>query len=277
MFKTISNPQFESLFQYPEDRPHRETKGIRGLSRNPDLFARIWDHGIDESLSRQRSSDVAFLRLTGPDGEKVPVCRKRYWYPSLRDRFKGFLRNTFFGMSRARREFRSLSTLYDIGCSVIRPVACGEERTLRLLGRAFIVTEVMPGTRTLEMVLRSTPHSIADRRILAARLGCWVRSFHDRGFRDRDLLSRNILVHETRTGIAFSKIDSGKARGGNLPPGSGKACLRDLADLARDTAPHVSRQDMLRSLLAYLAAHRIDGQVRWYIERIATLAESAKN
>ena len=81
-----------------------------------------------------------------------------------------------------------------------------------------------PGTR-----IKICGVTRAEDAVLAARLGCWVRSFHDRGFRDRDLLSRNILVHETRTGAAFSKIDSGKARGGKLPPGSGKVCLRDLA------------------------------------------------
>jgi hypothetical protein len=159
-----------------------------------------------------------------------------------------------------------------MGCSRIRPLACGEDRTFRLLRRAFILTEEISGTTSLEELLRSSEFprlSLADRMELAARLGCWVRSLHDRGFRDRALHPRNILVHRDDKPLSFSKIDSGKGTGGSMPPGSGRIFIQDLADLHAGTRQLTTNQDRLRFLLAYLAAPRVDGEVRFVLDRLA--------
>jgi len=220
---------------------------------------------------------VNLVRLPHPIDRSGRAVLKRYWYPSLSDRLKGFFRNTFFGMCRAAREFRSLSRLCHIGCARVRPIAAGEDRRARLLKRAFILTEYVPGTRSLEEILRSQtirtwPH--ARRRRLAAHLGAWIRTMHDRGFRDRDLFARNILVHQSTSmdspngGFGLSKIDSSAATGGRAQPGTGRPFLRDLIDLDRDVNSSASQPDRLRFVLAYLAAFSLDSEVRTLVGHI---------
>jgi hypothetical protein len=239
-------------------------------------FNDLWNLVSEETVSSQRTSSVTIVRLPDclsedEDGRTRRGFLKKYWYPTFASRLKGFFRNTFFGMSRAAREFGCLSRLNDLGCSIVRPLAVGEHRTLRLLQRAFILTEEIPGTLSLEQFLRSAAFNalpLAGRRELAARLGCWVRALHDRGFRDRDLHPRNVLVHAGGGAAAFSKIDSGAASGGRTPPGSGRIFERDLVDLHSGVRALTSRQDRLRFLLAYLAAPRVDAEVRFTLARL---------
>jgi hypothetical protein len=256
MKKIILNPRVENLFRLPA----------------AGAFDHLWGLDPSQVISQQRTSDVAVITLPGPSGTSIEVFRKRYWYRRIQDRLKGALRNTFLGMSRAAREFRHLERLCDQGCSRVRPVGCGEERTLRLLSRAFILTEKLVNTQTLEQVVGSSEFAAApleERRRLAARLGNWVRTLHDRGFRDRDLFVRNILVHCQGKAIAFSKIDSGAGTGGLGVPGGGRYYLRDLGDLNRDVASTVTRQDRMRFLLSYLAAPRVDREVRGLVDLLA--------
>lgn len=257
-------PEFEHLFTAREARS----------------FDAIWNLKSEKIFSENRTSDVHVVALHGDGGEgdRAPErlgVLKRYWYPHLSDRLKGFFRNTFFGMCRAAREFRSLSRLRRLDCTIVRPIAVGEDRSLRLLKRAFIVTEFIPGTRSLAEILESPAFRewpTLRRRRLAADLGCWVRSLHDRRFHDRDLFARNILVHESPSGsgqpglltyrFLFSKIDSSAASGGLAEPGTGRPYLRDLSDLDRDVGKGASRQDRLRFLLAYLATDSLGNELR---------------
>ena len=259
MLKTVFNPEFAHLFE-------------RSSTCN---FESIWNSEPIQIFTAQRTSDVRIVQIPGAAEHDHRAVLKRYWYPRLSDRLKGFFRNTFFGMCRAAREFRSLTRLGSVGCSLVRPIAIGEARTLRLLERSFILTEYLPGTKTLEDVLLSRSFRtwpFARRRKLAADLGCWVRAIHDRRFHDRDFFARNILVHRSppRTGrsrtetsrFLFSKIDSSAATGGKAQPGAGRPFLRDLIDLDRDVGMGASRTDRLRFLLAYMATFRMNAEVR---------------
>jgi len=265
MLRTVINQEFQHIFE----------------DRSAENFESIWNLESVRIFSTQRTSDVHVVRFPARTHGAGRAVLKRYWYPSLSDRLKGFFRNTFFGMCRAAREFRSLSRLGQVNCSLVRPIAAGEDRTVRLLKRAFILTEHIPGTRSLEEILRSPafttwPH--AQRRRLAAHLGAWVRAIHDRGFHDRDLFGRNILVHRSldrsepvraqRCGFVLSKIDSSAATGGRAQPGTGRPFLRDLIDLDRDVGSSASEQDLLRFLLAYLAAFGLNSEVRTLVGHI---------
>jgi hypothetical protein len=257
MFNFFLNPKFEKLFHL------NQAEG----------FTQFWNLPALRAVTRRRTSDVCRVTLPGSD---VTAYLKRYWYPSLYDRSKGFFRNTFFGMSRAAREYRSLSRLCAARCSRVRPIAYGEERTLRLLKRAFIITEELPGSITLEDLCRSASFDAwpsRRRRRLFAALGNWVRTFHDRGFRDGDLFSRNIVVHEKGEDFAFSKIDSPAGSGGGKPPGSGSVFPRDIVDLDADTAGTVNEPDRLRFLLAYLAESGVNSAVRFFLTRTMTRRE----
>jgi len=113
---------------------------------------------------------------------------------------------------------------------------------------------------------RTWPSS--QRRLLSSGLGTWVRSLHDRGYRDRDLYSRNILVHRGKGIYTFSKIDSPAGDGGKAAPGRGRPFLKDLADLNKDVAGFVNHQDRLRFLLAYLSSFRVNSEARTYIAHV---------
>ncbi len=240
-----------------------------------ERFDRFWNLDVLSPVTEQRTSSVSLVALPESTcfGTSSPETAylKRYWFPSLRDRLKGFFRNTFFRSSRAFREYSSLLILNSNGLSRVRPIAYGEERTFRLLRRAFIVTENIPGTTTLKELLLSSGLDalpLAQRRILAARLGAWTRSIHDIGFEDRGFLPRNILLHRDGDKLAFSKIDSPKARGGGKAPGTGRKSAVDLIDLERECTSRVSRQDKLRFVLAYLASPRVDSEVRALLSRL---------
>lgn len=53
---------------------------------------------------------------------------KKYWYPTPRDRWSGFHRGTFLGISKVQREFENLARLRSFGLDAPAPVAYGEER-----------------------------------------------------------------------------------------------------------------------------------------------------
>lgn len=241
----------------------------------------LWNLEPEVRITSSRTSDVSRVRLPPPllgsvSGE---AYRKRYWYPRPRDRWKGFFRNTFFGPSRAAAEYRNLERLHGAGLSRVRPLAYGEERTLRFLRRALLLTEFRPRTETLEAFLGKAAFHRQPRRArnsFLSALGRWIARLHSRGYRDRDLFARNVLVHHEDPGPAFSKIDAPKGRGGLFAPGYGKPFTRDLADLDGDLRHLLSRTDRIRCLLAYLGAGRVDGEVRRTVARILRLQEKGK-
>lgn len=248
--------------------------GLKNDRRFSSLsFRGIWELEGDQNLSSQRTSDVFLLHLPGTSRmeSSLPVYRKRYWYPGLKGKLKGFFRNTFFGRSRPASEFRNLKRLNDLGLSLVRPLAFGEERKIRVLQRAFILTSFFPGTLSLQAHLESEAFgslSGSSRRFFLCALGRWVSALHCRGYRDRDLFARNILVHGEKAVRCFSKIDSPSGSGGRVPPGGAFPYLRDLNDLDRDLSRWLSRQDRLRMVLAYTGSGEVDIEVRRLIKRL---------
>ncbi|MHC4942964.1 MAG: lipopolysaccharide kinase InaA family protein [Planctomycetota bacterium] len=239
-------------------------------------FDQLWNKESIEKITAYRTSDVSLIRL--PDAARrdgVKCYRKRYWYPDLRRRLKGFFRNTFFGSSRARAEYKNLHKLHTLGLTRVGPLAFGEDRSLRLLSRAFILTEHLERTLTLNQWLDSAEFSSLARKkriLFLTSLARWVSSMHLRGYRDRDLFARNVLVHLEDSGWCFSKIDSPKGSGGRAEPhrGSrGPSCLKDLKDLDQDLCAYLNRTDRLRSIQAYVGAGRVDREVKALIKRLA--------
>lgn len=239
----------------------------------PQFFDDLWNLRPIAFVAQSATTDVALVRLENNllSCDSGDAFRKRYRYPTFRRKLKGFFRNTFFGRSRAKGEFENLSRLYQLGLNEVKPLVFGEERFLRFILRAFILTESLPDTRGLDHFL-SSPYFITmdsrSRRKFLTALGRWVAMLHARGYRDRDLHARNILVHVKNDGWRFSKIDSPKGSGGGLAPRRGRAYLKDLKDLDGDLQKLISRQGRLRCALAYLGAGDVDGEVRKLLDNI---------
>jgi hypothetical protein len=250
---------------HPDGRFHAKKPAIS--------FEEIWKQDALSTVTAYRTSDVCLIEcpLGSLNGKPGTVYRKRYWYPALKGKLNGFFRNTFFGRSRAAVEFKNMNRLHAMGHSKVLPLAFGEERRLRLLCRAFILTEHVAETRSLDGCLKEETFIHApneERKVFLCALGRWVGRLHSIGYRDRDLFTRNILVHGTHCECSFSKIDSPKGSGGRLPPGHGSPYLKDLQDLDEDFRGELSRPDRLRCLLAYLGSGNLDEEVRGMAKRI---------
>lgn len=246
------------------------------LTGHPSIDARdftfdaIWNQKEDEIITRSRTSDVCLIHWT-VNKESTSFYRKRYWYPTWKDRRKGIFRNTFFGRSRAKAEFHNLLKLSSADLVKVKPILLGEDRLLRLLRRSFIVTEGLPRTVTLTDYLISnafTELSMDQRRMFLAALARWISRLHTRGYKDRDFFARNILVHFKESGWCFSKIDSSAATWGGDEPGTSSPYIQDLKDLDGDLNGLLSRADRLRALLAYTGAGDLDRSVRELLSRI---------
>ncbi len=237
-------------------------------------FQLLWNQEPLEVIIRHRTSDVVLIRwpLGKSGGGPRSVFRKRYWYPGLSGKLRGFFRNTFFRRSRAKAEFENLNRLYGWGLSRVGALAYGEERRCRLLFRAFIVTADVEKTSNLESFLEGKPYesmALPDRRLFLSSLGRWVARLHTRSYRDHDLFARNVLVHGDGHPFQFSKIDSAKGSGGKVLLAGGLPYLKDLRDLEGDLRRSLSRTEQLRCLLAYLGAGKVDGEVKSLVGRLA--------
>ena len=167
-----------------------------------ELLRSLWELK-GTSISRSRTSSVSRF----PAG-KITRCAaylKKYWYPTPRDRWRGALRNTFLGPSRAMAEWHHLDRLHRSGLSRLRPIAIGEERRRGVLYRALLITEAIEGSLPLVEWLSVQ----TDRDAALNAVGRWLAALHRNGFCHGALHPRNVVV---APGPDFCPIDPPKAR-----------------------------------------------------------------
>jgi len=235
-------------------------------------FDQIWNLPVKEQVTKHRTSDVAIVRIQqGDQGEIIEAYRKRYWYPGFKKKVKGFFRNTCFKKSRAKVEYKNLILLKRLSLSQITPFAFGEERCFRFLNRAVIITERIPGAISIDEFVSSGQFNnlpFQEKKIFLCGLGRWVAALHLRGYRDRGLYTRNIIVCRYEEGWRFSKIDSPKGYGGNKAPGTGAPYLIDLKDIYSDLRLKLNRTDRLRCFQSYLGKAKLDQAAKTVINEI---------
>ncbi|MFN3241421.1 MAG: lipopolysaccharide kinase InaA family protein [Planctomycetota bacterium] len=131
---------------------------------------------------------------------------KTYDYPGWRDRTGNWGKWTApWRRSRAARECAAFRWLARHGFPTPGEYACFEWRTLGFVRRASLVTTAVAGTPADRWLAAADE---PERRRLAARIGRFVRDLHERGFRDRNLDLRNLIVDGDR----ITKIDSPRHR-----------------------------------------------------------------
>jgi hypothetical protein len=130
---------------------------------------------------------------------------KTYVYPTARDRWRGLFRTTCLAPSRARREAEALAWLASQGFPSARPVLLAEDRRGGMLHAAVLATEAVEGP-DLEQLLPRLAAPV--RTALLHALRAFVEALHHRGFRDRNLDLRNLLLSGTVQAPSFVKIDS---------------------------------------------------------------------
>lgn len=166
---------------------------------SPDAVAALAQGGEGERVAGSRSSWVVRMRRGAID------CHvKTYVYPGLRDRARGWFRNTLLAPSRAEREAAAAHWLLAHGFAAARPLVLAEQRGFSGLRIAVVATETVTGER-LDRWLATVDDG--RRRDVLRALAAWIEELHGAGFRDRNLDLRNlILLPGDRP--RFAKLDS---------------------------------------------------------------------
>lgn len=182
---------------------------------------RIWTASCDAASLVGDASPGALAALAqGREGERVAGSRsswvvrmrqgaidchvKTYVYPGLRDRVRGWFRNTLLAPSRAAREVAAAQWLLAHGFAAARPLVLAEQRGFSGVRVAVVATETVAGDR-LDRWLPTADES--RRREVLRALAAWVEEVHAAGFRDRNLDLRNLILLPGEP-PRFAKVDS---------------------------------------------------------------------
>lgn len=231
-------------------RFHRDGKWIL-LAR-----AHSWSDGLWREIKHQLEQHPATHRirvkpLRYPQGENGGEFFLKIYQPRPVEILKDLFRD-----SKAFRALRSGEALSEDGFNVPLTVAAGEERTLRFLKRAFLLTlkvEAFP----LKLFLQRHTSAASDRAALKKKreylkcLASDIRRLHRQGFVHGDLVPSNILVRSEAGRISFFYLDNDRTR--HYPAWLPHALWkRNLVQLNRFVLPGISLQDRMRFLRVYL-------------------------
>ncbi len=207
---------------------------------------------------------------------------KRFYYPQganseefyLKIYHRGYFPGSIKDLCRSSKAFRALKqglALTEQGFHVPLAVAAGEERDLRLLKRAFLLTVGVEGS-PLPLFLREhfavplAGAALREKRGSLRRLALETRRLHQEGFVHGDLVPSNILVRPEESGVSFFYMDNDRTRRYPvwLPQSLWK---RNLVQLNRFVLSGISLQDRMRFLRTYLGrdswAERDRELMRW--------------
>jgi tRNA A-37 threonylcarbamoyl transferase component Bud32 len=236
-------------------RDHRAAEGLRRLLENPEKFL------VDPANHFKNSRNTTVSRVRLPDAEasglSAQLVLRRLNYGKFRHRLRDALRH-----SRAIRALRMGLELEAAGIPTARALAAATVRQAGWPSRAYLVTELVPGARTLQKVL-ATPDT--DLRHLAEALADLLAKLHEAGFSHRDLKWSNVLFDEANRPWLIDLDGVRRCR-----PVTATRAAKDLATLAESTmaSPRVTLRLRLRFLKRY-AACRNERDWRAWWNRIA--------
>lgn len=258
--KVVINPDWEALLQLHRLDSVEAVYAVR--------TGRVLKSGTATELRRIELSEQGLRR---------EVYVKKYWYPTFHDRWSGFYRGTFLGVSKVRREFENLVRLRAWGLDAPTPVAYGEERQNRWLRRSFLISEGVAEALSLDLFIRDilptlpAPEQHETRGELIQRLAGYTRRMHDHGFVHHDYFWRNILLNGQSL-ARFSLIDSHKGRCWK-PWMESRGRAKDLATLDTPAPWFFRRTERLRFLLHYRGHPRLTGEDKLLLRLALKLAE----
>lgn len=211
-----------------------------------DLWQRLLSVIDQQSKNRRpRTVMLDFVGEHNPDR----LFLKTFHEPSGIDVVKDFFRD-----SKAFRFLRQGLALSAAGFLVPAVIAAGEQRSRRLLRRAFVLTlsvqgEPSPAFLTDRYIDRGL--SLTAKRAALVALGRQIRRLHELGFIHGDLAASNIIVaSDTGGGVHFYLMDNDRTR--QYPPWLAQLLRkRNLAQLNRSPLPGITLQDRMRFFRAY--------------------------
>ncbi len=231
---------------------------FEGLRRPKDVIER-W--GAEIPPADRRS---AVKELVLPEGR---FFLKIYAYSGL------WRLRTIFIQARARREYRNLKALAELGFDVPEAVAYGQERCLGFLSDSFLLTRAIERAVELRALIDrpgEAPFPLpgpAERRRLIEDFARILKGAHEKRFFLHTLRSKNLLLSHDGKRHRLHVIDvpfAGIWRW-RLFPQAGR--VRDLALLMKGARTLLSRTERLRFARIYGADRELLRRAQAYQER----------
>lgn len=152
----------------------------------------------------------------------------------------GYRLKNIFRNSRAFKSWRAGWKFLELGLPTPKPIACLEERQLRLLGRSYLLFEMLNGARSLLDCWSDL--SVARRREVLSVTGFAVGRMHRLGLLHGDLNWRNILVRGASGAQEAYLVDLDGYR--FVGTGSRERAEKDMSHFFRDLKRnHATRQE----------------------------------
>lgn len=163
------------------------------LLPDPD---RLFDTGVEiQSDWQSAATDKTVVNLGG----------KRYFLKRYNCLGVGYRLKNIFRNSRALKSWWAGWKFQELGLSTPTPIVCLEERHLSLLGRSYLLFEMIDNAASL---LDSWPSfNDARRRDVLTFAGAKIGKMHRLGLLHGDLNWRNILVRESSSSREIDLVD----------------------------------------------------------------------
>jgi len=172
-------------------------------------------------------------------------------------------------------EFEQANNLSAAGISTVKSVACGEQWGVLFEKRSFAVTEKIPDAESLErklprfITMPASHKNLKLRKDFIARLGQFVKKFHDAGFRHRDLYLAHIFYANSGR---FYLIDLARV----FKPAlfAERFRVKDIAQVYY-SAPerYFSKTDRLRFYLDYAGHNGLNRRDKIFIKKVISKAK----
>ena len=200
---TVVNTLSARVHQSP--KPTFAAANWGDLAPKLPTYEQLRARNLGNKVVHHRSSWVNRIRQGSID-----AFIKTYEYGSWSDRLGNWGRWTApHRHSRAAREWLALTWLNDHDLPTAKPLACWESRRFGFVQHASILTAAFDG-EAADQVLANANET--NRCALAKAIGSFVVRLHSKGFRDRNLDLRNLLVRQNNEQITIAKIDSPRFR-----------------------------------------------------------------
>jgi len=175
---------------------------ISALSTDPDrLFA---DGQVIVSPWQTAATDKTIVTVGG----------RSYFFKRYNNLGFGYQVKNIFRHSRAMKSWLAGWKWLEFGLPTPHPIACMEERSLRMLGRSYLLFESIDRAQSL-LDCWANFDAVQKREVLAL-LGADIGRMHRLGFLHGDLNWRNILIRDISgsLGVYFVDLDGCKVSPG---------------------------------------------------------------
>lgn len=164
------------------------------------------------------------------DKTVVRIGGRSYFFKRYNCLGGGYRLKNIFRNSRALKSWWAGWKFLESGLPTPRPIVCLEERRLRLLGRSYLLFELLDGAHSLLDCWAGL--SERGRRDVLSLLGTEIGNMHRRGLLHGDLNWRNILIRENPRSLEVYFVDLDGCRDGGVA--NRERAEKDLSHFYRD-------------------------------------------